>query len=164
MTPRTGSDLHIACHEAALLDYSAMNLMRVEGRRLRAALFPGTGTAKVSRTAPFATPWRVILLSDDAGGLATSDLVLNLNAPNALGDVSWVKPMKYLGIWWEMHLETKSWASGAIHGATTDEAIRYIDFAAEHGFGGVLVEGWNVGWDGDWFANGEEFSFTRPYP
>jgi alpha-glucosidase len=164
ITLRRADGLHIAFHEAALLDYSAMNLMRVEDRRLRASLFPGTGTAKVSRAAPFATPWRVVLLSDDAGGLATSDLVLNLNAPNALGDVSWVKPMKYLGIWWEMHLDTKSWGSGPKHGATTEEAIRYLDFAAEHGFGGVLVEGWNLGWDGDWFANGEEFSFTRAYP
>lgn len=164
LTLRRSDGLHIAFHEAALLDYSAMNLQRVEGHRLRAMLFPGTGPAKVSRRAPFETPWRVILLSDDAAGLATSDLVLNLNAPNALGDVSWVKPMKYVGIWWEMHLETKSWASGAIHGATTDATLRYIDFAADHGFGGVLVEGWNVGWDGDWFANGEAFSFTRPYP
>ncbi|NZA25275.1 glycoside hydrolase family 97 protein [Luteimonas sp. SJ-92] len=163
-TLRTDDGLHLALHEAALIDYSAMNLMRVEGRRLRAMLFPGTGTAKVQRAAPFATPWRVLLVSDDAAGLAESDLVLNLNAPNALGDVSWVKPMKYLGIWWEMHLDTKSWGSGPKHGATTAEAIRYIDFAAEHGIGGLLVEGWNLGWDGDWFANGEEFSFTEAYP
>lgn len=163
MTLRRDDGLHIAFHEAALLDYSAMNLVRVEDRRFRAQLFPGTAAAKVSRAAPFATPWRVVLLSDDAAGLATSDLVLNLNPPNALGDVSWVKPMKYLGIWWEMHLDTKTWGSGPKHGATTEEAIRYLDFAAEHGFGGVLVEGWNVGWDGDWFANGEEFSFTEAY-
>lgn len=164
ITLRRADGLHIAFHEAALLDYSAMNLVRVEDRRFRASLFPGTGGAKVSRAAPFATPWRVVLLADDAAGLATSDLVLNLNPPNALGDVSWVKPMKYLGIWWEMHLDTKSWGSGPTHGATTEEAIRYLDFAAEHGFGGVLVEGWNLGWDGDWFANGEEFSFTETYP
>jgi alpha-glucosidase len=164
ITLRRADGLHIAFHEAALLDYSAMNLVRVEDRRFRASLFPGTGGAKVSRAAPFATPWRVVLLADDAAGLATSDLVLNLNPPNALGDVSWVKPMKYLGIWWEMHLDTKSWGSGPKHGATTEEAIRYLDFAAEHGFGGVLVEGWNLGWDGDWFANGEEFSFTEAYP
>ncbi len=164
MTLRRDDGLHIAFHEAALVDYSAMNLVRVEDRRFRTALFPGTDAAKVVRDAPFATPWRVVLLSDDAAGLATSDLVLNLNEPNALGDVSWVKPMKYLGIWWEMHLDTKSWASGAKHGATTEDTIRYIDFAAEHGFGGVLVEGWNLGWDGDWFANGEAFSFTEAYP
>ncbi|TDK27497.1 glycoside hydrolase family 97 protein [Luteimonas aestuarii] len=164
MTLRRADGLHIAFHEAALLDYSAMNLVRVEDRRLRAQLFPGTQVAKVSRAAPFATPWRVVLLSDEAAGLATSDLVLNLAPPNALGDVSWVKPMKYLGIWWEMHLDTRTWGSGEKHGATTEEAIRYLDFAAEHGFGGVLVEGWNLGWDGDWFANGEEFSFTEAYP
>ncbi|WP_149196053.1 glycoside hydrolase family 97 protein [Luteimonas suaedae] len=164
LTLRTDDGLHLAFHEAALLDYSAMNLMRVQDRRLRAVLFPGTGVAKVARTAPFATPWRVVLVSEDAGGLAESDLVLNLNAPNALGDVSWVRPMKYLGIWWEMHLDTKTWASGPRHGATTEHALRFIDFAAEHGIGGVLIEGWNVGWDGDWFANGEAFSFTEPYP
>src|SRR5690606_17138635 len=88
MTLRTADGLHVAFHEAALVDYSAMNLMRVEGRRFRATLFPGTGVAKVERSAPFATPWRVILIADDAGGLATSDLVLNLNEPNKLGDVS----------------------------------------------------------------------------
>ena len=164
MTLRTADGLHVAFHEAALVDYSAMNLMRVEGRRFRTTLFPGTGVAKVERAVPFATPWRVILIADDAGGLATSDLVLNLNEPNKLGDVSWVKPMKYVGIWWEMHLDTKTWSSGARHGATTEHAMRFIDFAAANGFGGVLVEGWNVGWDGDWFANGETFSFTRPYP
>ena len=81
-----------------------------------------------------------------------SDLILNLNEPNKLGDVSWVKPFKYVGIWWGMHLGTKTWASGPKHGATTAETKRYIDFAAKNGFRGVLVEGWNKGWDGDWFA------------
>ncbi len=93
-----------------------------------------------------------------------SDLILNLNEPNKLGDVSWVKPFKYVGIWWGMHLDTQTWASGPKHGATTANTMRYIDFAAKHGFRGVLVEGWNEGWDGDWFANGETFSFTQPYP
>ena len=93
-----------------------------------------------------------------------SDLILNLNEPNKLGDVSWFKPYKYVGIWWEMHLGTSSWASGPKHGATTANAKHYIDFAAKNGFRGVLIEGWNQGWDGDWFANGESFSFTKPYP
>jgi alpha-glucosidase len=93
-----------------------------------------------------------------------SDLILNLNEPNKLGDVSWVKPFKYVGIWWGMHLGTKTWGSGPKHGATTAETKRYIDFAAQHHFRGVLVEGWNKGWDEDWFADGSSFSFTEPYP
>ena len=164
ITLRTADGLHLSIHEAALVDYSGMNLARVDGRRFRAALTPGIGAAKVEVAAPFATPWRTIQISDRAGGLVESGLILHLNAPNALGDVSWVQPMKYVGIWWEMHLDRKTWASGPKHGATTAHAIRHIDFAAANGFGGVLVEGWNVGWDGDWFGNGETFSFTRPYP
>ncbi|HEV7271427.1 glycoside hydrolase family 97 protein [Pseudoxanthomonas sp.] len=155
---------HLSIHEASLVDYSGMNLTRVEDRRLKADLTPGIGEGKVVRAAPFDTPWRTLLLSDDAAGLAMSSLTLNLNEPNALGDVSWVKPMKYVGVWWEMHLELKSWASGPKHGATNENVRKHIDFAAKHGFGGVLVEGWNVGWDGDWFGNGEDFSFTKSYP
>ncbi|RPD88821.1 glycoside hydrolase family 97 protein [Luteimonas sp. 100069] len=164
ITLRTDGGLHLSIHEAALVDYSGMNLARVDGRRFRAALTPGLGAAKVVVAAPFATPWRTIQIGERAGDLVESQLILNLNAPNALGDVSWVRPMKYVGIWWEMHLDRKSWASGPKHGATTEHAIRHIDFAAANGFGGVLVEGWNVGWDGDWFGNGETFSFTTPYP
>jgi len=91
-------------------------------------------------------------------------LGLNLNPPNVLGDVSWVKPMKYIGIWWGMHINTMTWSSGPKHGATTANTKRYIDFAAANGLGGVLVEGWNVGWDGDWIQNRNAFSFTRAYP
>ncbi|MGY1410360.1 glycoside hydrolase family 97 protein [Luteimonas sp. A611] len=165
ITLRTGDGLHVSIHEAALVDYSGMNLTRVEGRKLKAALTPGSGTsAKVSVATPFSTPWRTLQIAPRAGDLVESSLILNLNEPNRLGDVSWVKPMKYVGVWWEMHLDLKTWASGAKHGATNENVRRHIDFAAEHGFGGVLVEGWNIGWDGDWFGNGEEFSFTRPYP
>jgi alpha-glucosidase len=115
--------------------------------------------------APFTTPWRTVLIADSAPKLyAASDLTLNLNEPNKLGDVSWVKPFKYVGIWWEMHLGSKTWGSGGKHGATTAETRRYIDFAAKHGFRGVLVEGWNKGWDGDWFARGTDFDFTKAYP
>ncbi len=164
LTVRLESGVHLSIHEAALVDYSGMNLMRIEGRGLNAALTPGIGDAAVARQAPFHTPWRTIQISDTAGGLVESRLILNLNEPNKLGDVSWFEPQKYVGIWWQMHLGTASWASGAIHGATTETALRYIDFAARHGFGGVLIEGWNIGWDGDWFGNGHEFSFTQPYP
>jgi alpha-glucosidase len=105
------------------------------------------------------------MIAPDAPALYKSaQIILNLNEPNVLGDVSWVRPRKYVGIWWGMHLETQSWNSGPKHGATTANVRRMIDFAAQHGFGGVLVEGWNTGWDGDWFAWGDEFSFTQPYP
>ena len=164
ITFRFEDGTHLSIHEAALVDYSGMNLTRVEDRKLKADLTPGIGEGKVVRAAPFDTPWRTLLLSDDAAGLAMSSLTLNLPEPNALGDVSWVKPMKYVGVWWEMHLDLKSWASGPKHGATNDNVRKHIDFAAKHGFGGVLVEGWNVGWDGDWFGNGEDFSFTQSYP
>ena len=130
----------------------------------KAVLSPSWEAAKVRRTGPFTTPWRAMSIADSAGGLVESNLFLNLNEPNTLGDVSWVKPFKYVGVWWEMHLETASWASGAKHGATTANVRRYIDFAAANGFRGVLVEGWNKGWDGDWFGNGESFSFTESYP
>ena len=163
ITLRTADGLHVSIHEAALVDYSGMNLARVDGRRFRAALTPGIGIARVEVATPFATPWRTIQIGERAGDLVESQLILNLNAPNALGNVSWVRPMKYVGIWWEMHLDRKTWASGPKHGATTAHALRHIDFAAANGFGGVLVEGWNVGWDGDWFGNGETFSFTQPY-
>ncbi|MGQ0834308.1 MAG: glycoside hydrolase family 97 protein [Gammaproteobacteria bacterium] len=163
LTIRTERGLHIAVHEAALVDYAAMWLRRVEGQRLKAVLSPSSQGAKVRRTAPFTTPWRTLQIADTAAGLYMSDLILNLNEPNRLGDVSWFKPAKYIGIWWEMHIGTGSWGSGPRHAATTRNARRYIDFAAKHGFRGVLIEGWNEGWDGDWFA-GDSFSFTKPYP
>jgi len=155
---------HLSIHEAALIDYSGMNLTRVEGRRFKALLTPGLDGVKVRRQAPFNTPWRTVQISDDAAGLAMSSLILNLNDPNVLGDVSWIKPMKYVGVWWEMHQDLKTWASGPRHGATNENVMKHIDFAAKNGFGGVLVEGWNLGWDGDWFGNGDDFSFTQSYP
>ena len=169
LTVRTASGLHLSFHEAALVDYSGMDLRRVQGRVLKANLMPSSTGPKVSRDLPLATPWRVIMIAPDAPALYRSaQIVLNLNEPNKLGDVSWVKPMKYVGIWWAMHLDKATWESGPKHGATTANAKRYIDFAAKNGFGGVLVEGWNKGWDKDgdyeWFANGSEFSFTEAYP
>jgi len=164
LTLKTASGVHIAIHEAALVDYSAMWLRRVSGQRLKAVLSPSSSGPAVSRKVPFVTPWRTLQIASSAPGLYMSDLILNLNEPNKLGDVSWVKPFKYVGIWWGMHLGTKTWASGPKHGATTAETKRYIDFAAQHHFRGVLVEGWNKGWDGDWFASGQDFSFTEAYP
>lgn len=165
MTVRTASGLHLAFHEAALVDFSAMWLRRSgAGQRLKATLSPAADGPRVRRTAPFATPWRTVQVAPTAGGLYESNLALNLNEPNALGDVSWFVPHKYVGIWWSLHLDTETWGSGPRHGANTANAKRYVDFAAENGFRGVLVEGWNLGWDGDWFADGSEFSFTEPYP
>ena len=162
ITVRTDDGLHLSFHESALVDYAGMWLRRVDGQRLRAHLAPGgKDGASVVRQTPFASPWRTVQISDRAGGLVESSLILNLNEPNKLGDVSWFKPAKYVGIWWSLHLETETWATGAKHGATTANTRRYIDFAADNGFRGVLVEGWNPGWDGMWFGNGWDFDFTR---
>lgn len=155
---------HISFHEAALVDYSGMWLRRMEGTRLRAQLAPSPRGPKVIREGAFHTPWRTIQIADGPAGLFESAMILNLNEPNVLGDVSWFEPHKYIGIWWEMHLDESSWASGERHGATTENAMRYIDFAAENGFRGVLIEGWNLGWDGNWFGNGRDFNFTQAYP
>lgn len=161
ITLRTDDGTHVTLHEAALVDYAGMNLIKAGGGALRASLTPGS-PAKVVRRAPFTTPWRTIQIADRAGGLVESNLILNLNEPNALGDVSWFTPSKYVGVWWSLHLDKESWATGPKHGATTANTRRYIDFAAKYGFRGVLVEGWNVGWDGDWFANGWDFDFRKP--
>lgn len=161
ITLRTDDGTHVSIHEAALIDYAGMNLMKGDTGALRAALTPGS-PARVVWRAPFATPWRTIQIADRAGGLVESNLILNLNEPNRLGDVSWFKPSKYVGVWWSLHLDKETWGTGPKHGATTANTRRYIDFAAKHGFRGVLVEGWNVGWDGDWFANGWQFDFAKP--
>jgi alpha-glucosidase len=163
-TMRLDDGTHLAFHEAALVDYSGMWIKRIEGESFRALLSPSATGPKVVRGTPFSTPWRTIRISDDAKGLYNNDLELNLNEPNKLGDVSWVKPMRYIGIWWGMHLNKYSWSQGPNHGATTARAKEYIDFAAKNGFGGVLIEGWNKGWDHNWFGHGDEFSFTESTP
>ncbi len=161
---RLDSGTHVSLHEAALVNYSGMSVRHTQGRKFTADLAPNAKGSKVTLGAGHTSPWRTIQISGDAKGLIMSDLILNLNEPNKLGDVSWVKPGKYVGIWWGMHLGINTWGSGPKHGATTSEVKRYIDFAAKYGFSGVLVEGWNIGWDGDWFNNGAIFSFTKPYP
>ncbi len=163
MTIKTDDGLYISFHEAALVDYAGYWLRRVEGQRLKTRLAPSSMGASVERAAPFSSPWRTVIITDSAPKLYESNIVLNLNEPNKLGDVSWVKPYKYIGIWWGMHLGTSSWEAGPKHGATTAETKRYIDFAAQNGFRGVLVEGWNKGWE-NWFGTGHLFSFTEPYP
>jgi len=156
----------IVIHEANLVDYARMFLSgpRMQSRTLRAALAPYADGIKVRGRTPFVTPWRTIQLADRATDLAPSLLGLNLNPPSVIQNTSWIKPMKYVGIWWGMHIGTMTWSSGPKHGATTANTKRYIDFAAANGLGGVLVEGWNVGWDGDWIQNRNAFSFTKPYP
>ena len=140
--------LHVALHEAALVDFAAYSLAPTPDGRFRAVLRKWSDGVAVRTERPFTTPWRTIQVAADASGLINSDLILNLNEPNRLGDVSWITPGKYAGIWWEMHLGLKTWEEGPRHGATTEHARRMIDFAAENGFAGVLVEGWNKGWHG----------------
>lgn len=113
--------------------------------------------------APGVTPWRTMIIADNAGDLLLSRLMLNLNESCKIEDTSWIKTGRYIGIWWGMHTEDYTWHMGSKHGATTANTKRHIDFAAEHGFSGVLVEGWNQGWEYDWTREGYKFSFTRPY-
>lgn len=161
ITMKLEDGTHLSFHEAALVDYAAMYLKRQDGQTFRTTLAPSSRGPRVTRALPFNTPWRTLRIADSAKGLVENDLELNLNEPNKLGDVSWVKPMKYVGIWWGMITGKWSWAEGASHGATTERAKQTIDFAAKNGFGGVLIEGWDKGWNGDWLGHGDEFSFTK---
>lgn len=151
-------------HEANLTDYPAENFYTGGTTTVRTFLTPWqNGVAAYIRT-PFATPWRMMVLADDLPGLVASRLMLNLNDPCAIDDTSWIRPMKFIGIWWGMHLKTMTWSQGPHHGATTANMRRYIDFAADNGFGGVLAEGWNVGWEGwDGIDPDARFSFVTPY-
>jgi alpha-glucosidase len=164
LTMQTRDGLYLSIHEAALTDYSSMTLQANGAAVLSCDLVPWSDGAKVKARTPFVSPWRTIQIAETPDGLIASHLILNLNEPSRIEDTSWIEPGKYVGIWWGMHLRIWTWGSGPHHGATTERAKRYIDFAAEHGFKGVLVEGWNVGWDGDWMVNAGLFSFTQPYP
>lgn len=164
VTFETKDGLCISLHEAALTDFSSMALWRKDGNTFEADLYPWSDGIKVIGTAPMLSPWRTMQIADTPGGLIDNYLILNLNEPNKLGDTSWIETGKYVGIWWEMHLGIATWSSGPKHGATTENTKRYIDFAAKNGFKGVLVEGWNLGWDGDWVKDGHKFDFTTPYP
>ncbi|GAB4138486.1 MAG: glycoside hydrolase family 97 protein [Sphingomonadales bacterium] len=164
MTLRTPSGAHLSIHEAALVDYAGMALRQNGPGRFKADLAPWSDGALVKFDGPLTSPWRTIQIAPDAKGLLNSSLILNLNEPNKLGDVSWFLPGKYIGIWWEMHINESSWGMKPLHGATTENTMRYIDFAAKYGFTGVLVEGWNTGWDDPWPGNGKVFDFTKSYP
>ena len=184
VTMRTKEGLHMSFHEADLTDYAGMTLkVDPANLKLSSGLVGSDRTDyKVRRALPFHTPWRTIQISDRAGGLIESRLIENLNEPNKLGDVSWFTPMKYIGIWWEMHLNIATWDYGMImdergrwadtgqahgkHGATTENTKRYIDFASENNIKGVLVEGWNTGWE-RWIGFEDRegvFDFVTPYP
>ncbi|MEW6508158.1 MAG: glycoside hydrolase family 97 protein [Bacteroidota bacterium] len=181
---KTSEKLYINIFEAALVDYPAMHLEIDQSNFiLTSHLVPDAVGNKAYMQTPCKTPWRTVIVSDKAADILASKTILNLNEPSKIDDTSWIKPMKYVGIWWEMHVGTASWnyanvnnvclkstdwkslKPNGIHGATTERTKRYIDFAAKHGFDGVLVEGWNVGWE-DWFGKWKEevFDFVTPYP
>ena len=185
-TPVTmvGKDgVHLSFHEAALVNYSGMTLkVDTENLSLKSNLVGSKNTThKVKSALPFNTPWRTIQITDNAPDLITSNLIVNLNEPNKLGDVSWFTPMKYTGVWWEMHLGKSSWDYGmemvdgtwkdtgkahGKHGATTENVKRFIDFSTKNNIGGVLVEGWNTGWE-RWIGFEDRegvFDFVTPYP
>jgi alpha-glucosidase len=164
VTLKTDDGLYLCIHEADLTDYAGMTLARVDEPAvgLSSSLVPWPDGSKVKGAAPFKTPWRTIQISTWPGGLVESSLVLNLNEPCVIEDTSWIKPMKYIGIWWGMHIDKYTWHIGDRHGATTENAKRYIDFAARHGIPGVLIEGWNTGWD-RWGQEGA-YDFVTPYP
>lgn len=182
---KTDDGLYINIHEAALINYSCMHLNLNDTTLVfQSWLTPDATGAKGYLQAPTQSPWRTIMVSDDARDILASRMTYNLNEPCKIEDTSWIKPVKYIGVWWEMITGKSSWAytnelpsvqlgvtdytkvkPNGIHGATTANVKRYIDFAAHHGFDAVLVEGWNVGWE-DWFGKAKDyvFDFVTPYP
>ena len=182
---KTDDGLYINLHEAALMNYPAMHLnLDDKNMVFRSWLTPDAQGIKGYLQTPCQSPWRTIMITDDARKVLSSHLILNLNEPCKIKDTSWIHPTKYVGVWWEMISGKGDWAytsqfpsvklgitdyakakpSGR-HSANNENVRRYIDFAAQHGFGGVLVEGWNIGWE-DWFGNSKEyvFDFQTPYP
>lgn len=155
--------LFLAVMEANLTDYSTMNLSH-DGSVLKVDLVPWQNGDRVMVGDTRVSPWRAVIIGRRAADLLLSRMALNLNEPCKIEDTSWIKPTKYVGIWWAMQKQLWTWSQGERHGATTANTKRYIDFAARHGMGGVLVEGWNYGWDTDWTRHGDGFSFTQPYP
>ena len=155
--------LFLAVMEANLTDYSTMNLAHT-GTTLKVDLVPWKNGDKVRVEHTRVTPWRAVIIGRTPADILLSRMALNLNDACRIEDTSWIKPTKYVGIWWALQKQQWTWAQGKRHGATTANTKRYIDFAAKHGLGGVLVEGWNYGWDTDWTRHGDGFSFTRAYP
>ena len=155
--------LYMAIMDANLTDYSTMNFAP-SGTTLQADLVPWKNGDKVRVGDTRVSPWRAIIIGRTAADILLSRMALNLNEPCKIEDTSWLKPTKYVGIWWALQKQRWTWSQGERHGATTENTKRYIDFAARHGLGGVLVEGWNYGWDTDWTKHGYGFSFTKAYP
>ncbi len=169
VTLKTNDGIYVSIHEANLTDYAGMTLKVDKQSDGFVSELVGSDRLglKVKRSLPFETPWRTIQITDEPGKLIESNLIVNLNEPNVLGDVSWFQPTKYMGIWWEMHIGKSTWdkASGR-HGATTENAIAFIDFASKHGIGALLIEGWNTGWE-RWFGFPDRegiFDFVTSYP
>lgn len=163
ITLKLDNDIYVSLHEAALTNYAGMTLeKRTRGNVLQSALVPWEDGVKVRGEAPFSSPWRTIQITPSAADLINSPLIENLNEPNMLADTSWIKPMKYIGIWWGMHMRKYTWVPGPDHGATTENTQRYIDFAHHNGLGGVLVEGWNKGWE-TWHTGLNLQDFTSAY-
>ena len=182
---KTDKGIYINIHEAALLDYPAMHLNLVpESYTFESWLTPDAVGNMAYMIVPHNTPWRTVMVSDDARAILASRMTYNLNEPCALEDTSWIKPMKYIGVWWEMITGKSSWSytndlaaiklgqvdynttnPSPTHAANNGNVMRYIDFAAQHGFDGILVEGWNEGWE-DWFGQSKDyvFDFITPYP
>lgn len=182
---KTDDGLYINLHEAALINYPAMHLVLDDGKMVfKAHLTPDPNGDAAYMQTPCSTPWRTVIVSDDARDILASRMTLNLNEPCAIEDVSWIHPVKYMGVWWEMITNKSEWSythdlqsvhldtddltkvrPHGRHGANNENVKRYIDFASEHGFDALLVEGWNIGWE-DWFGNMKEyvFDFVTPYP
>lgn len=165
---KTDEGLYVNIHEAAVVNYPTMTLILDDKDfSFKADLTPDAAGWRGRLCAPCTSPWRTVMVVDDAREVLASRLILNLNEPCVLEDVSWIRPVKFMGVWWEMITGKRSWAYGSKlgHGANTENVKKYIDFAAEHGFDALLVEGWNEGWR-DWFGNqkDEVFDFVTPFP
>ena len=155
------NEYYVSIHEAALYNYGEMTIKLDEWKALKSDITPLSDGNKAYVELPFSSPWRMIMIADEAIDLITNRMMLCLNeAPS--GDFSWVKPIKFLGIWWAMYVGEWTWASGERHGATTEHAREYIDSCRRLGIQGLLLEGWNDGWDGDWLVNGEKSNFLKP--
>ncbi|MBO7132291.1 glycoside hydrolase family 97 protein [Candidatus Saccharibacteria bacterium] len=163
LTLKTPNGVYVAIHEAALYNYGAMTLKLNEKNILKSDITPLSDNTKAHIQLPFQTPWRLIMLADSAIELTTNQVMYVLNDPPAQ-DFSWVKTLKFIGIWWAMYVGEWTWAPGDRHGATTEHAKEYIDAAVRLGVSGVLIEGWNDGWEGDWLDNGINNKFTVATP
>ena len=162
LTIQTPTNNFVAIHEAALYNYGGMTL-KINNQSLKADITPLSDGMRAYVELPFSTPWRMIIIGQDALDLTTSRMMLNLNDPPR-EDFSWVEPKKFLGIWWAMYVGEWTWAPGERHGATTEHAMHYIDSCKNLGVNGLLIEGWNDGWEGDWLENGVSNKFMEATP